>query len=233
MYQLIVQYLKEERPELRTVAVAWEPDFAHSASTWNLIIRPTIQKNNYHQIVEVVEWGWQSTDFSAQVAKLAEANADIYITLTHEPTTCASFLEMAKQHVKSKVMVAISSLAGGTVIVGCPDLAEGLIVPTNFAPVTPEAIELERKSWDRYGAESNLDRSHTAYEIIYLVKDLIERSSIENTEESLATDRRKLRDALAGVRSFEGMIGPISINPEKPSNQAARSGKGAVSASSP
>jgi branched-chain amino acid transport system substrate-binding protein len=214
MYQLIVQYLKEKRPELRTVAVAWEPDFAHSASTWNLIIKPTIEMSNYHQIVEVVEWGWQSTDFSAQVAKLARANADIYITLTHEPTTCASFQEMATQQVKPKVMVAISSLAGGTVIVGCPDLAEGMIVPTNFAPVTPKAVELEEKSWDRYGAESNLDRSHTAYEIIYLVKDLIERSSIENTEESLATDRRKLRDALAGVRSFEGMIGPISINPE-------------------
>jgi len=94
-----------------------------------------LRMSNDHQIVEVVEWGWQSTGFSAQVARLARANADIY-------------------------------------------------------------------------------RSHTAYEIIYLVKDLIERSSIENTEETPATDRRKLRDAIAGVRSFEGMIGPISINPE-------------------
>jgi branched-chain amino acid transport system substrate-binding protein len=214
MYQLIVEYLKDKRPELRTVAVAWEPDFAHSASTWNQIIRPTIERNNYHQIVEVVEWSWQSTDFDEQVARLADANADIYITLTHEPTTCASFREMARQAVTPRVIVAISSLAGGTLIVGCPELAEGTIVPTNFAPVTPKAIELERKAWDRYGTESNLDRSHTAYEIIYLVKDLIESSGIENTEESLATDRRRLRDAIAGVRSFEGLIGRISINPE-------------------
>ena len=219
MYQLIVEYLKEKRPDLKTVAVAWEPDFAHSASTWKLIIKPTIEKEGFHRLVKVVEWGWQATDYSAQVAKLVKANPDIYFTLTHEPTTCASFRELAKQGVKPQIIVAISSLAGGTVIVGCPDLAEGMIVPTNFAPVTAKAIELEKKAWDRYKAESNLDRSHTAYEIIYLVKDLIEKSSIENTEDSLPADRRKLRDALAAVRSFDGMIGPIAINPEDHPNK--------------
>jgi len=145
---------------------------------------------------------------------LAKANADIYVTLTHEPTTCASFKELHLQGVKPKIIVAISSLAGGTVIVGCPELAEGMVVPTNFAPVNPKAIELEKKAWERFQAESNLDRSHTAYEIFYLVKDLVEKSGIENTEQSLASDRRKLRDALAGTRKFEGMIGPITIHPE-------------------
>jgi branched-chain amino acid transport system substrate-binding protein len=214
MYNLVLQHLRLKHPELKTVAVAWEPDFAHSSSTWKLIIKPAIEKERFHQLVEVVEWGWQSTDFTAQVNKLSQADADIYFTLTHEPTTCASFRELAKQGVKPRAVIAISSLAGATVIVGCPDLAEGMIVPTNFAPVTPKAVELEQKAWDRYKAESNLDRSHTAYEIIYLMKDLVEKSDIQNTEASLETDRRKLRDALAGTRTFEGMIGRIAINPE-------------------
>jgi branched-chain amino acid transport system substrate-binding protein len=213
MYELIAKHLQQTRPELKTVAVAWEPDFAHSASTWS-IIKSAFGKNPHYKITEVVEWSWLATDFNAQVRKLAAANADIYVTLTHEPTTCASFKELQKQGVKPKAIVAISSLAGGTLIVGCPDLAEGTIVPTNFAPVTPRAIELEKKAWDLYKAESNLDRSHTAYEIIYLVKDIVEKLDIKNTQESLADDRRKLRDALAKVRSFEGMIGTIKINPE-------------------
>jgi branched-chain amino acid transport system substrate-binding protein len=213
MYALIAKHLQQTRPEFKTVSVAWEPDFAHSASTWS-IIKSVFGKNPHYKIVEVVEWGWLESNFSAQVQKLAAANADIYVTLTHEPTTCASFRELHKQGVKPKVIVAISSLAGGTLIVGCPDLAAGTIVPTNFAPVTPRAIELEKKAWNLYKAESNLDRSHTAYEILYLVKDLIEKLDIKNTEESLVEDRRKLRDALAKVRSFEGMIGTIKINPE-------------------
>ena len=214
MYQLIVRHLRDTRPELKTVSVAWEPDFAHSSSTWKLIVKPAFENNGHHKIVEVVEWSWVAKEYRDQVAKLAKANADIYVTLTHEPTTCPSFKELHQQGVKPKAIVAISSLAGGTVIVGCPDLAEGMIVPTNFAPVTPKAIELEKKAWDRYKAESNLDRSHTAYEILYLVKEIVEKSGIQNTEQSLASDRRKLRDALAQIRTFQGMIGPISINPE-------------------
>jgi len=201
-------------PELKTVSVAWEPDFAHSSSTWKLIIKPLIEKDKNYKILEVVEWGWQDTEYGQQVAKLAKANADIHVTLTHEPTTCASFKELHKQGVKPKIIIAISSLAGSTVIVGCPELAEGIVVPTNFAPVTPKAVELERKAWDRFKAEANLDRSHTAYEIIYLVKSLIEKLDIQNTPESLASDRRKLRDAIAQIGSFEGMIGPIKLNPE-------------------
>ena len=160
MYQLIVKYLQDKRPDLKTVAVAWEPDFAHSSSTWKLIIKPTIEKNNYHRIVEVVEWSWQATDYSEQVSKLAKANADIYVTLTHEPTTCASFRELAKQGVKPKAIIAISSLAGGTVIVGCPDVAEGMIVPTNFAPVTPKAIELEKRPESLQGGKQSRSQPH-------------------------------------------------------------------------
>jgi branched-chain amino acid transport system substrate-binding protein len=213
MYALIAKHLQATRPELKTVAVAWEPDFAHSASTW-AIIKSVFGKSTHYKINEVVEWGWQATQYAEQVKKLAAAQADIHVTLTHEPTTCASFREMQKQGVKPKTIIAISSLAGSTLIVGCPELSEGTIVPTNFAPVTPRAVELEKKAWNLYKAEANLDRSHTAYEIIFLVKGLIENSDIKNTEESLADDRRKLRDAIAKVRSFEGMIGPIKINPE-------------------
>lgn len=214
MYDLIVRFLIENRPELKTVSVAWEPDFAHSASTWKQVLKPIFDKTKYHQVVEVVEWGWQDTDYTAQVAKLAKANADIHVTLTHEPTTCPSFKELRRQGYRPKVILAISSIAGATVIIGCPELAEGMIVPTNFAPVTARAKELDRKAWDRFKAEANLDRSHTAYEIVHLMKDVVEKAGIKNTEESLLEDRRKVRDALGKLGTFQGMIGPITINAE-------------------
>ena len=220
MYDFVFKFIKQKYPDLKTVSVAWEPDFAHSASTWKQIVKPLVERDKHYDIKEVVEWGWEATEYGPQVAKLASANSDIHVTLTHEPTTCPSLREMRRQGAKPKLIVAISSLAGATVLVGCPDLAEGMIVPTNFAPVTPKAKELEKKAWDRYKAESNLDRSHTAYEILYLVKDLIEKSDIKNTEATLLEDRRKLRDALAKVGTFQGVLGPISLNsdshPTKP-----------------
>ena len=214
MYDTVIRFLKESHPEWKTVSVVWEPDFAHSASTWKQVLKPIFERRKYHQVTEVVEWGWQDTDYTAQVAKLARASADIHVTLTHEPTTCPSFKELRRQGYRPKAIVAISSLAGATVLIGCPELAEGMIVPTNFAPVTARAKELEKKAWERFKAEANLDRSHTAYEIVRLMKDVVEKSGIRNTEESLLDDRRKVRDALARVGTFPGMIGPITINPE-------------------
>jgi len=226
MYDFIFKYIKQHYSDLKTVSVAWEPDFAHSASTWKQIVKPLVEGDKHYQLKEVVEWGWEETEYGLQVAKLAKANADIHVTLTHEPTTCPSLREMRRQGAKPKLMVAISSLAGATVLVGCPDLAEGMIVPTNFAPVTQKAKELEKKAWARYKAESNLDRSHTAYEILYLVKDLIEKSDMRNTEASLLEDRRKLRDALGKVGVFQGVLGPITLNPDNHPTKPREAEKG-------
>jgi branched-chain amino acid transport system substrate-binding protein len=226
MYDFVLKFIKAKYPDLKTVSVAWEPDFAHSASTWKQIVKPLVEGDKHYEMKEVVEWGWEATEYGPQVAKLVKANADIHVTLTHEPTTCPSLREMRRQGGKPKLIVAISSLAGATVLVGCPDLAEGMIVPTNFAPITPKAKELEKKAWDRYKAESNLDRSHTAYEILYLVKNLIEKSDIKNTEATLLEDRRKLRDALAKVGTFQGVLGPITLNSDSHSTKPREAEKG-------
>jgi len=58
MYNFIVQYLKEKNPELKTVMVSYESDFAHSAATWKGALEPALKKHGYHQVVEVVDWKW-------------------------------------------------------------------------------------------------------------------------------------------------------------------------------
>jgi ABC-type branched-subunit amino acid transport system substrate-binding protein len=53
-----------------------------------------------------------------------------------------------------------------------------------------------------------------AYENVHLMKGLIEKAGIMNTEESLLEDRRKVRDLLAKVGTFQGVVGKIKMNPE-------------------
>jgi ABC-type branched-subunit amino acid transport system substrate-binding protein len=53
-----------------------------------------------------------------------------------------------------------------------------------------------------------------AYENIHLIKGLIEKASLKNTEDSLLEDRRKVRDQLAKVGSFQGVISRITMRPE-------------------
>jgi branched-chain amino acid transport system substrate-binding protein len=213
MYDFIVKYLKENRSDLKTVMVSYESDFAHSTGTWKGALEPALKKYGYHQVVEVVDWKWLDTEMGAQVTKLRRANADIYFALAHTTSMCPSLKEMRSQRVKPKMIFGITSLAGTEVLLNCPDLAEGVISPTNFAPINAKARQLADKSWEKYKADSNL-HSVPAYENIHLIKGLIEKAGVKNTEESLLEDRRKVRDLLAKVGSFQGVISKITMRPE-------------------
>src|SRR5207245_10261908 len=87
MYDFVVKYLKEKHPDLKTVMVSYESDFAHSAATWNLAVKPALERHKHNQIVEVVAWRWLDNEFDAQVTRLRKANADVYLRLTHTPNT--------------------------------------------------------------------------------------------------------------------------------------------------
>ena len=213
MYDFIVKYLKENKPELKTVMVSYESDFAHSAATWKGALEPALKKYGYHQIVDVVDWKWLDTEMGAQVTKLRKANADIYFALAHTTSMCPSLKELRRQRVKPKMIFGITSLAGTEVLLNCPDLAEGVISPSNFAPITARAKQIADKAWDKYKADSNI-HSVPAYENVHLVKGLIEKAGLKNTEETLLEDRRKVRDLLAKIGSFQGVIGKITMHPE-------------------
>jgi branched-chain amino acid transport system substrate-binding protein len=213
MYDFIVKYLKDKHPELKTVMVSYESDFAHSAATWKGALEPALKKHGHHQVTEVVDWRWLDTEMGAQVTKLRRANADVYFALAHTTSMCPSLKELRSQRVKPKMIIGITSLAGTEVLLQCPDLAEGVISPSNFAPITAKAKQLADKAWDKYKADSNI-HSVPAYENVHLIKGLIEKAGIKNTEESLLEDRRKVRDLLAKVGTFQGVIGKITMRPE-------------------
>jgi len=213
MYDFIVKYLKENRAELKRVMVSYESDFAHSTATWKAALEPALKKYGHHQVVEVVDWKWLDTEMGAQVTKLRKANADIYFALAHTTSMCPSLKELKRQRVKPKMIFGITSLAGTEVLLNCPDLAEGVISPSNFAPITARAKQLADKAWDKYKADSNI-HSVPAYENVHLIKGLIEKAGIKNTEETLLDDRRKVRDQLAKIGSFQGVIGKITMRPE-------------------
>lgn len=213
MYDFVVKYLKDNYADLKTVMVSYESDFAHSASTWKLALKPALERYGYHRVVEVVDWRWLDNEFGAQVTKLRRANADIYFSLTHTPSTCPSLKELRRQRVKPKLIIGVTSIAAGEVLLQCPDVAEGLVAPSNFAPITARAKQVADKAWQRYKADSHI-HSVPAYENVHLMKVLIEKAGIKNTEESLLEDRRKVRDLLAKVGTFQGVVGKIKMNPE-------------------
>jgi len=210
MFDLAFKLVKEKYPELKTVAVAYESDFAHSVSTWKGATEPAVKKYGY-EVLDVVEWRFEDTEFGAQAAKLRKTNADILVMMTHTFTTCGAVKEFKRQRVKAKLMVGITSAASTETLVGCGQAVEGLIIPTNFAAISPKAKALADKAWAKYKADSNL-HSVPAYENVHAIRGIVEKVGIKNEPATLLEDRRKVRDALAGLGTFQGVLGPIKMN---------------------
>jgi branched-chain amino acid transport system substrate-binding protein len=210
MFELAFKLIKERYPELKTVAVAYESDFAHSVSTWKGATKPALEKYGY-QVLDIVEWRFEDTEFGAQTTKLRKANPDILVMMTHTFTTCGAVKEFKRQRVKAKLMVGITSAASTETMIGCGQAVDGLIIPTNFATINPKAKSVAEKAWAKYKADSNL-HSVPAYENMYAIKGLVEKVGIKNEPATLLQDRRKVRDALANLGTFQGIIGPIKMN---------------------
>lgn len=212
MYDFIFKHLKEKYPQYKRVAVGYESDFAHSASTYKLAMQPALDKYGW-QTVAVEGWRWTDTEFGAQITKLKKSNPDIIALATHPFTTCGSLKEAKRQGLKAKLWIGLTSTASQETLNACPKLAEAIILPTNFAPVNARAKKVADKAAEKYKGDTNL---HTApsYENVYVIKDLVEKIGIENSRDTILQDRRKFRDALATIGTFQGLIGPIKMHPE-------------------
>ena len=86
--------------------------------------------------------------------------------------------------------------------------AEGIIIPTGFAPITAQA---QKANTIVTKAGGFLDlHSAAAWENAYLVKAAVEAAGITAKSETLAEDRAKFRDALATITAIDGLIGPVT-----------------------
>jgi branched-chain amino acid transport system substrate-binding protein len=153
------------------------------------------------------KWLLNDTNFSAQVREIKKANADIVAISAHPFTTCGVLKEMQRQGVKPKVLVGLTSSSSVETLQGCAKQAQGLIIPTSYAPVNKEAKFASEQTAKKKGAADL--HSMATWENVFIIKEAIERAGISGKKDpaSLQADRRKLRDALATTRTTKGLIG--------------------------
>ncbi|MGH6612224.1 MAG: ABC transporter substrate-binding protein, partial [Burkholderiaceae bacterium] len=137
MYKSLFAWVKDKHPNLKTVYGGVEKDFAHSNATYNVMKGQA--ESNGMQVLGTAEWLLNDTTFSTQVRDMKRANADIVAISAHPFTTCGVLKEMDRQGVKPKLLIGLTSSSSIETLQGCAKQAEGIIIPTSFAPVTPDA----------------------------------------------------------------------------------------------
>ena len=137
MYKSLFAWLKTQHPDLKTIYGGVEKDFAHSNATFG-VMKEQAEANGF-QVLGQGEWLLADTTFSTQVREMKRANPEIVAISAHPFTTCGVLKEMERQGVKPKLLIGLTSSSSIETLQGCAKQAEGIIIPTSFAPVTPEA----------------------------------------------------------------------------------------------
>jgi branched-chain amino acid transport system substrate-binding protein len=206
MYNHLFKWLKEQHPDLKTVAGGVESDFAHSNS--NSQTMEAAVKAAGFEVLGWEKWLLNDTEFSTQVGKWRRAKPDIIAISSHPFTLCGTLREMKRQGVKPRLLVGLTSSATLETMAGCGPEAEGLIIPTGFAPVTPDAERVAKIVATKYKGNVDL-HSAAVYENLYVLKQVIETSGVEAKPTTVAQDRRRIRDGLAKVKEFDGLLGKV------------------------
>jgi len=192
MYKSLFDWIKATRPEIKTIWGGVEKDFATKAG---------------FEVKGQSEWLLADTTFSNQVREMRRGEADLVMISAHPFTTCGALKEMQRQGVKPKMLVGLTSSSSVETLQGCAAQAEGIIIPTSFAPVTDEARKAAQ-AMQAVGASMDLHNA-AAWENIYTLKDLIEKAKIMAKPETIKADRQKMRDALANMKESSGLLGKV------------------------
>ncbi len=211
MYKQLFAWLAKTRPDLKTLYGGVEEDFAHSRFTWHKVMKLRSPEAGFKLLGES-KWLLADTNFTTQVRQMKKAKADIIAFSSHPFTTCGLLKEMKRQRVKPKLIVGLTSSSTMETMQGCAKSAEGIIIPTSFAPVNPKA-KVVTAAAVKFNGSADL-HSAAAWEIIMVLKDVMESQGVMAKPDTVQADRRKVRDGLAALKETDGLLGTIKRTAE-------------------
>jgi branched-chain amino acid transport system substrate-binding protein len=216
MYRSLWAWIRRTHPDLRTVFGGEEADFAHSHSTWENIIRTRALDAGF-TIAGHAGWSINDTKFTVPVTQLAATHADVVVLSAHAGTTCGMLRAMARQRIRPRLVIGLTSAATTETLAGCAAQAEGFMVPTSFALRGAESQRAAR-AVEQAGGVADL-HSMAAWEIMTTLKLVIACSPLLGGPQTVADDRRILRSALAHLTTMPGLLGSIDRTPDRESRK--------------
>ncbi len=173
---------------------------------------PGILKAAGVEVGEPVAFQMKSFDVSPQVSQVLERKPDV-VALAATPDSAGKVIkELRRQGFKGRVI--------GSQIFADPNAlelfgrdADGLLIVAGFWADRTDASRAFAKKYAEENAKRGLTSKksphHTdawAYDIVYLLKQAMERAKVTGDPAKLAEERTAIRDALKGIR-FTGITG--------------------------
>ena len=227
MYDRLWAWIAENNPDLKTIYGGTETDQGHSNGTYSKVIVQAATRHGFTWATGDIEgltgdiasgykevlnsssnWLQADASFSVQARAFRRSNADVLIISSHPFTTCGMLKELSRQKVKPKMIVGLTSSSSAEVMKGCAAEAEGMIIPTSFAPITEAAAEVAALATAN-GGDADL-HSAAVWENVMIIKQVIENVGITGDPDMIEQERRMIRDGLAALTETDGLLGKIT-----------------------
>lgn len=226
MYDGLFAWLRKKYPDVKTIYGGTETNQAHSRLTFAKVIVQMAKRHGFEwvgggipevngevgmgweQVLEVSKksnWLMEDTNFSVQARAFKKSGADMIIISSHPFTTCGMLKEMQRRGIKPKVLVGLTSSSSMETMLGCAKEVENMYIPTGFAPITDAARRVAAAARENGGFVDL--HSAAAWENAWIIKRVIEENGIMAKPETLAQDRRKIRDGLEALVTVDGLLG--------------------------
>jgi branched-chain amino acid transport system substrate-binding protein len=212
MYSTLFKWIKATKPDLKSLFGGVEENFAHSRATWYAVMKEVAAKEGF-EVKGEAKWLLEDTNFSNQAREAKKAEADIFAMAAHPFSTCGMLKEMARQGVKPKLLIGLTSSSSLETLQGCAGEAEAIIIPTSFAPVNANA-QAAASAVAKFNGSLDL-HSGAAWENVFILKKIIEEEKVMAKPDTLKADREKIRAGLAKLTETDGLLGKSKRTPDR------------------
>ena len=202
----------------KTAGIFLIKDNPYYVSVYEKVLLPALKANGVEMKV-VSDGVTADREFSRQVNDIKAASPDLVFVFAPTLGTVGFMKEAKRRQLKPKLFVGNQSSITAEAMQSGADAIDGMVAAGAFDPQAPQIAALAGE----YKKRLNQDITFygvMGYEAGYLIKDALERSGVKNAPDTLAADRKKVRDALATTAITSPIGARVAFNADRETPKA-------------
>jgi branched-chain amino acid transport system substrate-binding protein len=163
--------------------------------------------------VETVRTG--DVDFSPQLTKIKSLGVDAIVISSQGQESVGLMTQARKLGMDKVAFLGGNAFNSSGVVKEAAAAMEGALsaTPWSIGMTHPKNVEFVKRYRDRFKSDPDWLAAQT-YDALFLIKQAIVSAKIGKGD-SIGASRTKLRDALAGIKSYDGVLGKIEFKGDR------------------
>lgn len=215
-FQRVISTLKERKMPIDSVAIMYGSDDVVSKAVGLFIMKPIFEKNGVKLARPPIAFESKAVDVSAQVTQLKGLKINYVGLAGITPVAIRVLREMRRQGIQTPIIGA-QIWADPEIVRQFGKMGDGSVFSSWFwykrdartLEFTKKFIEANKKLGIDKPFPHHVDAS--AYDIVYLLKAVMEKQGITGDPNKVAEERTKIRDGLKTI-VYNGIIGEICFD---------------------